>query len=118
MAISERHDYCACLSYRPSFAITGIRFDGSVFRCRKCCAYVDGTKWLGGIVHFGNRSRFVKYYECPCCGYRMSTNRRGKCRTVRSVERQINDPNIQPAVKKQLPFKIKILKKMHLPPMY
>jgi len=118
MTTASRHDNCSCLPYRPNFRITGIRFNGSVFRCRKCCAYVDGTKWLGGIVHFGNRSRFVKFYECPCCGYRMTNHRRAKYRTIRSVQRQMNNPNIQPAVKKQLKNKIKIIKKMHLPPIY
>ncbi len=111
---TSQHDYCSCKKYRPDFTLTGIRYTGSVFRCRRCVAYVDGTKWLGGIVHFGCRSRFVRYYECPCCGYRMTKNRRAKYKIVKSIERQLNNPNLQPAVAKQLPIKIKIVKKMHL----
>jgi len=110
----SKHDFCGCEKYKPNFASTGIRYTGSVFRCRRCVHYVDGTKWLGGIIKYGNRSRVVRYYECPCCGYRMTNHRRAKYKIIKSIERQMNNPNIQPAVRKLLPIKIKIVNKMHL----
>ena len=120
MGIVSKHNNCECEKYKPDFKDTGLRFNGvNVFRCRKCCSFVDGTKWLGGLVFFSNRTRFVRFFECPCCGYRMTSHRRAKSRTIKSVQKQLSDPKIlQPHVKLQLENKVKILQKMHLPPVY
>ncbi len=107
------HDNCTCREYTPDFKETGIRYSGNVFYCIGCHAYVDGTKWKGGIVSFGNRTRLLKYFECPCCGERMRSKCRGKNKLQKSIDRQLENPlGLQPHLMKQLPMKVQILQKI------
>lgn len=97
MAQEEKHDarYCACLKYKPKrFRSHGERLKGILFRCRTCWRYVDPKKWKGGVVVFTNRSRLVKYNECPCCGKKMSMHRRAKKKLVNSMEQPIKYPEL------------------------
>lgn len=110
--VVNRHDKkdCGCTQYKPDYAIFDIRLDGTNFYCRQCGRLVSKLKWKGGLIHFGNRSRILKPNECPCCGYRMSDKRRGKAKLEKSIEHQINHPELHPTItKRSLPKKISIL---------
>jgi len=119
LGIASGHENCLCEQYQPDFKDTGIRYTGTVFRCKKCCRFVDGKKWKGGVTHFGNRTRILKSFQCPCCGTSMTSHRRAKLKMVKSMEKQLKNPELlQPHVKKQLIKKTKILKNFHLYPLH
>jgi len=80
------------MQYKSDFTVYELRLTGKSYYCAFCCRYVSSTKWKGGLVHFGSRTRYVHHYECPCCGIRMRSKRRGKSKLVRSIESQTNHP--------------------------
>ncbi len=82
---------CQCIAYKPDFGVFDLRLTGKNFFCSGCHRYVS-SKWKGGLVHFGFRTRYVKYFYCPCCGTRMRRKRRAKNRIVTSIQDQIKHP--------------------------
>lgn len=86
------HRNCICNDYKPDFITGDLRLTGENFYCAKCDHYVSSKKWKGGIVLFGIRSRFVKFYFCPCCGIRMRYKIRAKARTRASIKDQEEHP--------------------------
>lgn len=90
----HRHDSkdCLCIKYKPDFTTADLRLTGENFYCGGCNRYVSSKKWKGGIIHFGSRSRYAKFFECPCCGYRMRYKRRGKKKIIDSIENQTKHP--------------------------
>ncbi len=84
---------CACVYYKADFSVGELRLIDGNFYCARCNRYVSPKKWKGGIVHFNFRTtRFVPHFQCPCCGYRMRTNRRGKARIRKSIQNQTDHP--------------------------
>ena len=108
----NQHDKrdCECVEYKPDFTVCDLRLTGDNYYCSGCHRYVSSEKWKGGLVHLGRRTRFVKYFYCPCCGFRMRRKRRAKHRIVRSIEDQAKHPEkYKPYVISKLDKKIKLL---------
>lgn len=109
----SQHDKrdCECIHYRPDFSIFDLRLTEGNYFCAKCDRYVSSKKWKGGLIHFNNRTRYVPYFQCPCCGVRMRRNRRGKNRLLKSIQHQIDHPEEYSAfVLSKLAKKQKLLK--------
>ena len=83
---------CECIDYKPDFSVCELRMTGENYYCSLCHRYVSSEKWKGGLVHLGSRTRFAKYFQCPCCGVRMRCRRRAKQRIVTSIEDQAKHP--------------------------
>lgn len=107
---SNQHKDCGCIEYKSDYTIYELRLTGEDYYCSVCCRYVSSKKWKGGLVHFGNRTRFVQYFQCPCCGYKMRSKRRNKSKLFRSIESQTNHPEkYSPFVLSKLKTKQSIL---------
>jgi len=108
---------CGCIQYKPNFTVCDLRLTGENYYCSYCHRYVSSEKWKGGITHFGIRTRFVKFFECPCCGYRMRRKRRAKNRIVTSIKDQTDHPEKYTRfVLSKLEYKKKLLEKNLLIP--
>lgn len=104
------HSDCGCEKYKPTYNIFAIKMDGTNYYCRTCGKHVSKKKWKGGLVHFGNRSRILRPNDCPCCGYRMSDHRRAKAKLEKSIEHQMDHPELHVLItKRSLPKKVAIL---------
>ncbi len=115
----RQHDVrdCECIHYRPDFSTFDLRLTGKNFFCSKCDRYVSIVKWRGGIVHFNNRTRYIPYFRCPCCGYRMRRGRRGKARILKSIKNQTEHPEkYSKHVLSKLEIKKKLLRENKLIP--
>ena len=106
------HENCLCHKYGPDLEPFQIRMNGDNFYCMRCNGLVSKKKWKGGIVKFGNRIVYKKYYECPCCGYRMRAKRRNKKKQIDSIEHQLLHPEEHlPKAQTVLPKKIALMQK-------
>jgi hypothetical protein len=118
MAFSQ-HDVrdCRCVQFKPDFTVGDLKLTGENYFCSSCHRYVSSIKWKGGLVHFGKRTRFVKYFFCPCCGYRMRRKTRAKKKIISSIEDQVKHPeNYTPYVRSKLEKKVKLLETNFLIP--
>jgi len=115
----NQHDErdCECIHYRPDFSVFELKLTEGNYYCAKCDRYVTIEKWKGGIIHFSNRTRFVAYFRCPCCGERMRRGRRGKNRLLKSIKNQTDHPEEYSAfVLSKLKSKQKLLRENKLIP--
>ncbi len=111
-----KHEICTCSKYKPDFTIYQVKLDGKNYRCRACARFVSPLKWKGGFIERKNHIRkkgtimvFVDKSRCPCCGDKMSMNRKAKKRLIQSVERQIKSTTNDDYNLKILPQKIKFI---------
>ncbi len=119
MGFAERHNEedCECVKYKPFIRIGEIRLNGINLLCRKCNRYVDPAKWKGGILKFQKVSRYASANQCPCCGRRLSINRRNKKALENSVMDQVMNPKLHdPRTRKTLKKKVKLLESNVLAP--
>ncbi len=115
----SQHDVrdCGCVQYKPDFSVVELRLIEGNYFCATCNRYVSKNKWTGGLVHFGSRTRFVPFFQCPCCGYRMRRGRRGKARILKSIKNQTEHPEEYTSfVLSKLEFKQKLLRENKLIP--
>lgn len=114
----NKHEICTCIKYEPDFDKFQVKLDGTNYRCRACARFVSSLKWKGGFIekknhvkHSGTIMGYVDKSYCPCCGDKMSMNRKAKLRLVRSVQRQIQSTIVNKLNDKVLPEKIKFIEK-------